>query len=76
MYPRMHKLLGLSIEEFLTRMYYYGYSNISKLTMAKIKVLKDFNYVQANGSSLTEDDIIEFEKEYQLLKSTQNLHSG
>lgn len=35
MYPRMHKLLGLSIEEFLTRMYYYGYSNISKLTMAK-----------------------------------------
>lgn len=70
MYPRMHKLLGLSIEEFLTRMYYYGYSNISKLTMAKIKVLKDFDYVQANGSSLTEDDIIEFEKEYQLLKST------
>ena len=70
MYPRMHKLLGLSIEEFLTRMYYYGYSNISKLTMAKIKVLKDFDYVQVNGSSLTEDDIIEFEKEYQLLKST------
>ena len=59
MYPRMHKLLGLSIEEFLTRMYYYGYSN-----------MKDFDYVQANGSSLTEDDIIEFEKEYQLLKST------
>lgn len=70
MYPRMHKLLGLSIEEFLTRMYYYGYSNISKLTMAKIKVLKDFDYVQANSSSLVEDDIIEFEKEYQLLKST------
>ena len=70
MYPRMHKLLGLSIEEFLTRMYYYGYSNISKLTMAKIKVLKDLDYVQVNSSSLTEDDIIEFEKEYQLLRST------
>ena len=70
MYPRMHKLLGLSIEEFLTRMYYYGYSNISKLTMAKIKVLKDLDYAQANSSSLTEDDIIEFEKEYQLLRST------
>ena len=70
MYPRMHRICGVSIEEFLTRMYYYGYSNISKLTMAKIKVLKDFDYVQANGSSLTEDDILEFEKEYQLLKST------
>ena len=70
MYPRMHKLLGLSIEEFLTRMYYYGYGNISKLTMAKIKVLKDLDYVQVNSSSLTEDDIIEFEKEYQLLRST------
>lgn len=69
MYPRMHKLLGLTIEEFLTRMYYYGYSNISKLTMVKIKVLEDFDYVQVNGSSLTEDDIIEFEKEYQLLRS-------
>lgn len=69
MYPRMHKLLGLSIEEFLTRMYYYGYSNISKLTMAKIKILKDLDYAQVNSSSLTEDDIIEFEKEYRLLRS-------
>lgn len=73
MYPRMHKLLGLTIEEFLTRMYYYGYSNISKLTMVKIKVLKDLDYARVNGSSLTEDDIIEFEKEYRLLRSIYGL---
>ena len=38
--------------------------------MAKIKILKDLDYLQVNSSSLTEDDIIEFEREYQLLRST------
>lgn len=68
MYPRMHKILGMSIEDFLTHMYYYGQNIISSVAMAKFKVLNDFRFIQYNGSSMTEEEIIAFEKECRMLR--------
>lgn len=58
MYSRMHRICGVSIEDFLRKLYDFGVKCIAEYESRKNVFEKSFNFINSGNQEITEEDLI------------------
>lgn len=64
MYPRMHKVLGVGIEEFIEWAYRYASNVMVKFTVQRRFVWQQFEAIKKSADTVNESDIVNFMREF------------
>ena len=60
MYPRMHKICGVSIEEFITRLHSYIMGEyLDEMIVRKDHFLNLYEFIESGDPTIEEDDLVE-----------------